>query len=128
MPTMPPELHGLRILVVEDNFLVAESVRDLLDDCGCRTIGPVPRVAPALALIESEGLDGAVLDINLGSEFCFPIAALLTERGIPFVFLTGYDDAALIPMAFRDVPCLSKPFDRHEVAWAAAHRFTRGES
>jgi CheY-like chemotaxis protein len=128
MPAMPTELQGLRILVVEDNFLVAESVRDLFDQCGCRIVGPVPRVEPALALIESEGLDGAVLDINLGSEFCFPIANLLTERGIPFLFLTGYDDAELIPMAFRDVPCLAKPFDHHAVALAAAHRFVRRES
>jgi DNA-binding response OmpR family regulator len=120
MPSMPPELRGLRILVVEDNFLMAESVRDLLDECGCETVGPAPRLEVALELARHELLDGALLDINLAGEYCFPVARLLRERGVPFMFLTGYDDCSV---AFRDAPRLSKPFDRLEVAVMAARHF-----
>ena len=127
-PSLPPELQGLRILVVEDNFLVAEAVRELFADCGCEIVGPAPRLQAAMSLILGGGVDGAVLDINLGGELCFPVASLLTERGIPFFFLSGYDDAALIPLTFRDVPCLPKPFDRREVADMAARRFASRES
>src|SRR5260370_25687476 len=101
MPSMPPELRGLRILVVEDNFLMAESVRDLLDECGCETVGPAPSLAVALALAGQEPLDGALLDINLAGEDCFPVARLLRERGVPFILLTGFDDCAIVPAAFR---------------------------
>jgi CheY-like chemotaxis protein len=123
MPSMPPELRGLRILVVEDNFLMAESVRDLLDECGCETVGPAPRLEVALELASHELLDGAFLDINLAGEYCFPVARLLRERGVPFMFLTGYDDCSIVPVAFRDAPRLSKPFDRLEVAVTAARHF-----
>lgn len=126
--SMPPELRGLRILVVEDNFLMAESVRDLLDECGCETVGPAPRLAVALALAGQEPLDGALLDINLAGEYCFPVARLLRERGVPFMFLTGYDDCSIVPVAFRDAPRLSKPFDRLEVAVTAARHFVPAAS
>jgi CheY-like chemotaxis protein len=125
MTSTPPELRGLKILVVEDNFLVAELIRSLLDECGCETIGPAPRVSSALALIDDSCPDGALLDINLAGEHCFPIAELLRERGVPFVFLTGYDDSGIIPPVFREVPRISKPFDNRNVASVAARVFSR---
>lgn len=123
MSSMPPELRGLKVLVVEDNFLIAELIRSLLDECGCETIGPAPRVSLALALVDGRHLDGAFLDINLAGEYCFPVAELLRERGVPFVFLTGYDDGEIIPPALRAVPRISKPFDNDRVASIAARLF-----
>jgi CheY-like chemotaxis protein len=102
-------LNGVRILVVEDNFLAAEVVRDLLESSGCAVVGPVGRIDDALRLAESEALDAAILDINLGGERCFPIACALRERGVPFVFLTGYDDEAIIPPELRPTRRLGKP-------------------
>jgi CheY-like chemotaxis protein len=102
-------LNGARILVVEDNFLAAEVVRDMLESSGCAVIGPVGRIADALRLAEEEALDGAILDINLNGERCFPIALALRQRGVPFVFLTGYDDEAIIPVELRPARRLGKP-------------------
>lgn len=124
MTSTPQELRGLRVLIVEDNFLVAEAVRELFEDAGCVIVGPVPRLDEALRYAESTALDGAILDINLAGEFCFPAASVLRRRNVPFVFLTGYGEANLIPPEFRDVPRLSKPFDALEVAQVAAARFT----
>ena len=125
MSSIPTELQGLRVLVVEDNFLVAELVRSLLEECGSETVGPAARVDSALALVDEDGLDGAVLDINLAGEYCFPIAERLRERGVPFFFLTGYDDGQIVPPQFRDVPRLPKPFDNHKVQCLAARIFGR---
>jgi CheY-like chemotaxis protein len=102
-------LNGVRILVVEDNFLAAEVVRDLLESSGCSVVGPVGRIADALRLAENEALDGAILDVNLNGDRCFPIALVLRQRGVPFVFLTGYDDEAIIPVELRPARRLGKP-------------------
>ncbi len=106
---MDKSLEGLRILVVEDNFLAAEVVRDALESTGCTVIGPVARLEMGLQLAEQQQIDGAVLDINLNGDRCFPIAEALRQRGVPFIFLTGYDDAAIIPVELRPVRLLGKP-------------------
>jgi len=116
-------LCGLRILVVEDNFLVAEDLRELLSRHGCDVVGPVPRVEQGLGLLAERELDGAVLDINLGAETCFPIAAALQERRVPFLFLTGYSDRLFIPSSFLEVPMLSKPIDEPRLVSAARQVF-----
>jgi CheY-like chemotaxis protein len=121
----PTDLTGLRVLVVEDTFLVAEVIADLLDSCGCTVLGPVPRVASALPMVREAELDGALLDVNLAGELCFPVAAALRERGLPFVFLTGYDDSSIIPEEFQAVPRLSKPIDRRTLAETVAGEFRR---
>jgi hypothetical protein len=77
-----------------------------LQDVGCHIIGPVPRLAQGLALATTASLDGALLDINLAGERCFPIAEALAARDIPFAFLTGYGDFA-IPPEYRGAPRLS---------------------
>lgn len=100
----------LRILVVEDNLLTADAIQDQLEISGCEVVGPSPDIDSSLALIARSAIDGAVLDVTLGKQSCFPIAAALTERAIPFVFLTGDDDKPL-PPEYRPMRRLSKPSD-----------------
>jgi DNA-binding LytR/AlgR family response regulator len=106
-----PDLTGLRVLVVEDMMLVAEEISEELRSCGCVVVGPAAHVREALGLVEKEALHGALLDVNLAGEFCFPIAAALRALDVPVVFLTGYSESALFPPEFRDIPRLAKPFD-----------------
>jgi CheY-like chemotaxis protein len=106
----------LRILVVEDNLLIAETMCDLLEDCGCTVIGPAPDLSHGMALIEQGPADGAMLDINLGGDLSFPLAKVLEERGVPFVFTTGYDDGILFPPEFRGVRRISKPYYQKDIA------------
>ena len=108
-------LEGARILVVEDNFLAAEVVRDVLERSGYTVIGPVGRVAQGLQLAQQEKLDGAVLDVNLNGDRCFPIAHALGSRGVPFMFLTGYDSSAMIPADLQGVRRLGKPVLEHQL-------------
>jgi two-component system, chemotaxis family, sensor kinase Cph1 len=100
-----------RILLAEDEFLVALSTTDLLENAGCEIVGPVSRVAPGRGLALSETLDAAVLDINLAGEMAWPIAEALTDRGVPFVFLSAYVPQSVIPTKFAAVPRLDKPVD-----------------
>ena len=112
----PTPAHALRVLVVEDNLLIAETICDVLKDCGCTVIAPVPDLPGGVALIDQDALDGAMLDVNLSGTLSFPLATMLEERGVPFVFMTGYDDGALFPTEFRKVRRLAKPFEAKDVA------------
>ena len=103
-------LTGKRLLIVEDEYFIASDLKRALEAQGVTVIGPSGRVADALALIERERIDVAMLDVNLGNAMCFPIAERLRTCGVPFLFLTGYDGWTL-PEALRDVPLLVKPFD-----------------
>jgi CheY-like chemotaxis protein len=118
-------LSGLRVLVVEDMFLVAMDLSDLLADSGCEVIGPASTVKQALEKIEGVELDGALLDVNLDGERSFPVAESLAARGIPFVFLTGYDSQTVFPDKFQDVPRLAKPLEPKMLASAVAVYFGR---
>ena len=108
--------HVLKILVVEDNLLIAETICDLVSDCGGEVVGPAPDLSRGMALLDQARLDGALLDINLGGTLSFPLAQVLQQRGVPFVFMTGYDDGILFPAEFRNVRRISKPFDVRHVA------------
>jgi hypothetical protein len=77
----PPVLRGYRALVVEDNFLIALAISDVLADNGCEVIGPVSRLALGLELAADQAIGGAFLDVNLGGEYCFPLAGRLRDRG-----------------------------------------------
>ncbi|EQB17794.1 response regulator [Novosphingobium lindaniclasticum] len=104
-------LSHRRILVVEDEYMLAMDLRRDLEDAGAEVIGPEPSVARALSRIPSETkIDAAVLDVNLGDEEAFPVADELTARGIPFVFATGYGDDA-VALRFPGVTTCSKPLD-----------------
>jgi CheY-like chemotaxis protein len=113
-------LSGLHILVVEDAFLVALDLSDQLADSGCDVIGPAASVKQALEQIDGVALDGAVLDVNLAGERSFPIAELLAARGIPFLFLTGYDSATVFPDEFQSALRLPKPVDTKALTEAVA--------
>lgn len=108
-------LGGRRILVVEDEALVAMLVEDALVDAGCVVLGPVATVSDAVALLESETApDAAVLDLNLAGETSVPVADVLAARGVPFVVATGYGAAGL-PPEHKDAPVLAKPYDPAEL-------------
>jgi CheY-like chemotaxis protein len=103
-----------RIMIVEDEALVALMVEDLLTDLGCEISGSFGAVDEALewlgqAVAPPPSLDGAVLDVNIGGTMVFPIAERLRAAGIPFVFATGY--GALPRQGFEDVTVLSKPIN-----------------
>ncbi len=101
-------LEGLRILVVEDEFLLALEVEAALTSFGCAVTGPFAKLAKALDAARRTQLDGAVLDINLNGEMVYPLAEYLDLAGIPFVFLTGYVPSDL-PECFRHFRRLPKP-------------------
>lgn len=100
---------GLRVLVVEDSFLIAWSLRRMLGDLGCHVVGPASNVRAALDLLDIEECDAAILDVNLAGENSLPIAAALDQRGHPFVFLTGYSSPAIAELKFNNHPRLRKP-------------------
>ena len=106
----PDALRGRRLLVVEDEYLIAAALERALEGRGAEVVGPAGSVEGALRLVEAEGdrLDGAVLDINLRDERVYPVADVLAARGVPFVFLTGYD-AQVIPDTYAGVPRSEKP-------------------
>lgn len=100
-------IEGKRILVVEDEFIVAAMLCDTLEDSGAVPLGPVGRVDEGLAVIAEGGIDAAVLDWNLAGESGTPLAVALAERGIPFVIATGYGS---VEEPFADRPILGKPY------------------
>jgi len=105
-------LRGLRILVVEDTFMLADELNELLLELGCVILGPVAHASEASELAGANALDGALLDVNLSrGETSFPVAENLAGRRIPFVFITGYDLDSSFPSEFRDIPRISKPLD-----------------
>jgi CheY-like chemotaxis protein len=101
--------RGRRVLVVEDDYLLAEDLLEELLRSGAQVMGPVASVAEALALLESGPAPYmAILDIKLGDELVYPVAEALRARGVPFIFATGYD-AGMVPTAYADVPLAQKP-------------------
>jgi CheY-like chemotaxis protein len=106
---------GRRILLVEDEYLIAFDLASLLESKGAEVIGPAASVHEALALLGTGTLpDAAVLDVNLGNERVFPVADELEAANVPFVFLSGYD-AKVIPGRYATVPCCTKPLDRRRL-------------
>ncbi len=106
-------LHGKRILVVEDEPLIAMEIEATLRDGGCLIVGPAGEPGEALRLLAS-GCDAALLDANLGGEPVDELAAALTRAGIPFAFITGYGVDG-VPAAFRDRMIVSKPFGKEQL-------------
>lgn len=118
---MYPGLAGKRVLVVEDEMLVSLLVEDVLSDAGCIVIGPFARLAPALVAARTEMVDVALLDVNIANEKVFPVAYVLEERGIPFLFVTGYGDSAL-PKDHPDWEACSKPFQTQQLVAQLARK------
>jgi CheY-like chemotaxis protein len=102
---------GRRILVVEDEYFLADDISRALRSLGADIAGPVGDLEDAIRILEDGGvLDGAVLDVNIRSEMIYPIARALRERQVPFVFTTGYDKTTVGP-EFQDVALWEKPID-----------------
>lgn len=107
---MTSTLHGRRVLVVEDETMIAMLVEDMLDELGCAVVGPAHALDVALALAKTEtDLDAALLDVNLAGQSVFPVADALRAKGVPAVFSTGYGEVGL-KGHYRDAPVLQKPF------------------
>ena len=104
---MTEALQGVKVLVVEDEYLVATLMEDMLESAGCVVAGPIPRLAQALDAASSEACDVAVLDVNLAGERVYPVADILAQRNVPFVFVTGY---GVLPGEYANRPRLCKPF------------------
>jgi CheY-like chemotaxis protein len=107
----------LRILIVEDEMLVAMNIEDMLLERGYEVAGIASRLEPALALARDGAFDIAMLDVNLAGDRSFPVADLLIARGIPFLFATGYGLDG-IAEKYRDRPILQKPFRAGDLAAA----------
>ena len=107
-------LAGRRILVVEDETLIALSIEETLQRLGCVVVGPVGKLDAALRLAGDEALDAAVLDVTVRGGPVYPVAERLLARGVPFVLASGYGEWAL-PENLRDRPRLTKPFTPQEV-------------
>ena len=116
-------LEGLRILVVEDVFSVAELIDGMLGTLRCEVVGPVGRLGKAVRLAREERLDGAILDVNLAGEGVAPVAEALEARGVPFFFATGYEGAADLPAKYHGRPSLRKPFGLRDFSDMAARVF-----
>ncbi|WP_374514202.1 response regulator [Brevundimonas sp.] len=107
---MSEALAGRRILVVEDESLVAMLLETILEDMGCTAVGPAATVDDGLALAtDGERLDAALLDVNVAGRQVFPVAEILQRNGVPFVFSTGYGEGGL-PDQWRGHPTIQKPF------------------
>jgi CheY-like chemotaxis protein len=115
-------LRGKRILLVEDEYLIAQDMARTFAAAGATVIGPAATLAEALRLVAASGtLDGAVLDINLRGEQVYPVADALITRGVPFVFATGYK-SELIPPRFEHHRRCEKPCLPDQVAAVLADR------
>lgn len=110
-PSSPKLLTDRRVLVVEDEYFLADDIAAALRQLGAEVIGPVSNSEEALAEISVQtSIDIAVLDVNLGEGASYPVAEALRARNIPFVFGTGYE-AAHLEAGYEDVPRWQKPFN-----------------
>lgn len=112
-----PALVGLRVLIVDDEALVAMLLEDMVADLGCELAGSAGRIAQALELVADPAVrfDVAVLDVNVAGESITPVAQAAVDRGAAVVFATGYGESG-VPEAFRGRPTLQKPFGLPDVA------------
>jgi CheY-like chemotaxis protein len=113
-PSVVPDLKGVRVLVVEDEMAISLLIEDMLLDFGCEVVGPVDRVSAALRIAGSNGIDVAILDVNLAGEPIYPVVDALAARNVPFVFSTGYGTAG-VAEEHRHRPVLDKPFGQRDL-------------
>jgi CheY-like chemotaxis protein len=103
------ELSNRKVLVVEDEMMIAMLIEDMLDEFGCKVVGPATSVPRALELIGKEQVEVAVLDLNLDGKDTYTIAEALRQKHVPFIFATGYGSTNLRE-EYGDRPVLQKPF------------------
>jgi CheY-like chemotaxis protein len=114
-PSSEEPLAGRRILIVEDEAMIALLIEDVLTDLGATVVGPAARLDEALPLARSAEVDLAALDLNLAGDPVYPVAEVLAARGIPFVFMTGYGQFG-IAEPWRGRPSIAKPFRPSQLA------------
>jgi len=122
-------LAGQRILVAEDEGLIALELERMLEDFGCDVVGPLASVDAVLQAVSDNAngsdFDGALLDVNLRGRRIFEILPALQELGLRFILTSGYDDASLFPAPFRAVPRIAKPFDERALRRLCERIFAR---
>ena len=113
-------LSGRRVLVVEDEMMVLIMIEDMLAELGCESVAAAANVDQALALIDAQVFDAAMLDMNLNGNESYAVADALAARGVPFVFSTGYSGHD-IRDGYRDRPVLKKPFKYEQLVKILTH-------
>ncbi len=108
---------GKRVLVVEDELMIRMLLQDMLTDLGYTLAGEAGRIDEALELAKEGQFDVAILDVNLNGQSISPVVEILIERGLPFVFATGYGQRG-VPEPYRQTPTLQKPFEVEALALA----------
>jgi DNA-binding response OmpR family regulator len=114
MVAAAPELGGKRVLIVEDEMLIALLIEDFLAEMGCITVATCGSVQTALDAVGTQAFDFAILDVNLAGEMAYPVAELLGERNIPFLLLSGYGTEA-VPPGHPEWKVCAKPFKGEEL-------------
>ena len=118
------ELSNRRVLVVEDEMMIAMLIEDMLDEFGCKLVGPATNVPRALELIAKENVEIAVLDLNLGGEDTYAIAEALQQKNVPFIFATGYGSTG-VRQEYGNRRVLQKPFQARDLENALAEALAR---
>ncbi|WP_071834116.1 response regulator [Pararhizobium antarcticum] len=113
---------GKRVLIVEDEALIAMNLEEMLSDLGHEVVGQAMRIDTAMELARESEIDFAILDINLAGKQSFPVADILSERGIPFAFATGNGPEGLVD-GYRDFPALQKPYAQEDLERTIARVF-----
>ncbi|HEX8839516.1 MAG TPA: response regulator [Sphingomicrobium sp.] len=113
------DLEGARVLVVEDEYLIADDLVRALHAAGGQAVGPAGSLDHARTLLDEEEVDAAILDLNLHGEMAFPLVSDVQKRGLPCVIMSGYSPESL-PESIRHVPNLEKPVDHERVVRSLA--------
>jgi CheY-like chemotaxis protein len=111
---MPEAKTSPRVLIVEDEYLIRMLLEDMLADLGYEVAAAVGSIAEAAKVATDGQFDAAILDVNLDGQEIFPVAEILAQRGVPFVFVSGYGESSL-PPAYRGRPSLQKPFQSEQL-------------
>jgi CheY-like chemotaxis protein len=117
---MAAPLKGLKVLVVEDNYLIATLIEQILIAAGCIGLESIPRLAQATEAARRGAYDAALLDVNLSGERVYPVAEILSDRNIPYLFMTGYSPEHL-PGEYIERPKLRKPFKPEQLLGALSN-------
>ncbi|WP_137154493.1 response regulator [Rhizobium sp. FKL33] len=117
-------LRGRRVMVLEDDVLIAMDMEDFLLGVGCKVVGPISNVEAALEKVETVELDGAVVDLNLRGELSIPVIEALKSRGVPVVVCSGYAELSGVQDMLADVPMVPKPCDFSALSRLLAEKFT----
>lgn len=117
-------LRGRRVMVLEDDVLIAMDMEDFLLGEGCQVVGPISNVEAALETVETGELDGAVVDLNLRGELSVPVIEALKSRGLPVIVCSGYAELTGVQDMLKDVPMVPKPCDFQALSRLLAEKFT----